>query len=129
MKKDIFQTEFCALRSADLNFDKQKCTKLNKEKSKITTIVNSRCYTFTIKSSVTAINSTGSQSITLPVGYQVATDQSTIGVNNPNRMLFKYYRTSSNGTWKEFFPNNTKTYGFVDLGFAIGSMPKTRPVY
>lgn len=97
--------------------------------SSTTPIDNSRYYTFTVKSAVTAINSTGSQSITLPAGYQVATDQSTVGVSNPHRMLFRYYRTSSSGTWKKFFPSNTKTYGFVDLGLTIGSMPNTRPVY
>lgn len=110
--------------------DKQKsyhnCSLTN---SSPTTIGNNSCYIFKIKQQVNAINHDSTKTLVLPAGYQVATNQSTIGVSNPHRMLFKYYRTSSSGSWKEFFPNDTKTYGFVDLGLSIGSMPSTRPVY
>ena len=82
----------------------------------------------TVNKAVTAIDSEGKNSKNLPVGYLLATDQSTIGATYNHRMLFQYYKTSASASWTLFYPSGAKTYGFVDLGFDLGSTPSNRAI-
>ena len=67
----------------------------------------------------------------IPVGTTLATNESTTGNTNAGHMVFhKKKGSSTGGVW---YPCCVPTgsghdYGFVDLGFTVGSEPSTRPI-
>ena len=61
----------------------------------------------------------------LDVGTQLATYESTAGVNYHGHMVFHKYKSPNSNTWYSLCGN----YGFVDLGLSIGSEPSSRPIW
>jgi hypothetical protein len=89
------------------------------------TIGNYTYNIFDVVKPVAYKNQSGGNMGTIPAGYQLATNQSTIGQSNPQFMLFAKVRSSSSGAWTDLANG---TYGFVDLGFGLGSSPSARAI-
>ena len=83
---------------------------------------------FKVNKAITMVDHANSNQITLPVGCLLATDTSEIGNTQLHRMLFRAYKTSSSAAWSVCYANGAKTYGYVDLGFEIGSGPSNRAI-
>lgn len=81
-------------------------------------------YIFTVKKSVTYRNPSGSNLGTLAVGTKLATNTSTTGQTYGSYMLFNMKNTG-NG-WVNLCSSG---YGFVDLGFNVGSKATNRAIF
>lgn len=79
---------------------------------------------FTVKKAVKYYNPSGVLQGTLAVGTKLATTQSTTGQSNPHLMLFS--KKNVGGSWSNLCSSG---YGFVDLGFNVGSKPNNRAIY
>lgn len=88
---------------------------------------------FTVnKSARTYRSSDGKNQGTLPIGTKLATLSSTTGQSYGGYMIF-YKKKLSGGSWQNLVSadkdTNGKTYGFVDLGLPVGTMPNSRPIW
>jgi hypothetical protein len=81
-------------------------------------------YIFTVQKAVTYRNPQGTNLGTLAVGTQLATDCSTTGLTYGSYMVFNKKNTGSG--WVNLC---TTGYGFVDLGFNVGSKATNRAIY
>ena len=98
-----------------------------------TTLVNSATETisgttyriFTVNKAVSYRNPNGTSQGSLAVGTKLATYESTTGQTYPDHMLFRLKKTSG-GSWANLVSGGT--YGFVDLGFTLGSSPSARAI-
>ena len=90
------------------------------------TIDGKSYYIFTVSGSGrTYRNPNGTSQGTLPVGTKIATLSSTTGQTYGGYMIF-YKKKLTGGSWQNLISGGT--YGFVDLGLSVGSMPSDRPV-
>lgn len=80
---------------------------------------------FTVKKKVEVRYPSGTLYGYLDVGTQLATYESTAGVNYHGHMVFHKYKSPNSNTWYSLCGN----YGFVDLGLSIGSEPSSRPIW
>lgn len=81
---------------------------------------------FTVKRPVSCRDKSNLLLDWLPVGTQIATNQSTTGESFGDYMLFLYKRSSASDPWVQFFSNNA--YAFVDLDLSNGSVPSDRSI-
>jgi hypothetical protein len=80
---------------------------------------------FTVNKAVTYRNPSGSSQGTLAVGTKLATYESTTRQTYADHMLFRLKKVGS-GSWTNLVSGGT--YGFVDLGFTLGSSPSARAI-
>ena len=80
---------------------------------------------FTVKKKVEVRYPSGTLYGYLDVGTQLATYESTAGVNYHGHMVFHKYKSPNSNTWYSLCGN----YGFVDLGLFIESEPSSRPIW
>jgi hypothetical protein len=64
---------------------------------------------------------------TIPVGAKLAARDSTTGVTYGDHMLF-YKKKIGTGAWQDVVSGGSSTYGFVDLGMAVGAFPASRQI-
>lgn len=64
------------------------------------------------------------QTVNLPVGTKLATNESSTGQNYGGYMVFNKKKLP-NGSWQDLVSTG---YGFVDLGLNVGSFPSNRPI-
>lgn len=89
-------------------------------------INNEKYYIFTVNGSARKYMTPGGESMgTIPVGTKLAAKSSATGQTYGGYMVF-YKKKSSNGSWQNLIAG--ETYGFVDLGLDVGSMPSDRPI-
>jgi len=84
---------------------------------------------FTVYGSTRQVrDSAGTVRATVGVGTLIACRDSTTGVTYGDHMLFYLKKVSSN--WVDIIPSGlgSSTYGFVDMGMAIGVFPATRQI-
>lgn len=92
--------------------------------AKTAVIGGKKQYIFTVKKAVSYRNPQGANQGTLAVGTQLATDTSTTGQSYGSYMVFNYKNTGSG--WVNLCSSG---YGFVDLGFNVGSKATNRAIY
>lgn len=92
--------------------------------AKTATINGKKQYVFTVKKSVSYRNPQGVSQGKLSVGTQLATNSSTTGERYGSHMVFNYKNTGSG--WRDLCSGG---YGFVDLGFDLGSKANNRAIY
>lgn len=80
---------------------------------------------FTVKKAVTYRNPSGTSQGTLAVNTLLATNQSTTGQTYNGYMYFAKKKTGA--SWLNLVSGGT--YGFVDLGLSLGSMPNDRAIW
>lgn len=94
--------------------------------SSATETINGTSYRiFTVNKAVTYRNPSGTSLGTLAVGTKLATNESTTGQTYSDYMLFRMKKPSG-GSWANLVSGGT--YGFVDLGFLLGSTPSARAI-
>ena len=89
------------------------------------TIGGKRYYVFTVNKAVAYKDKDGNNKGTLSAGTKLATDCSTTGETYGGYMLFKKKKLSGSSSWSDLIQS---TYGFVNLGLSIGSMPSDRAI-
>lgn len=89
-----------------------------------TTLDGKTQYLFTVKKAVSYRNRSGTNQGTLAVGTQLATDTSATGQTYGSHMVFNKKNTGSG--WVNLCSDG---YGFVNLGFSVGSKATNRAIY
>lgn len=90
------------------------------------TIYGDLQYIFTVKKEVSYRNRNGANMGTLPVGTKLATDTSYTGQTYGSHMVFNM-KNEGNG-WVALC-DDSYGYGFVDLGFNVGSKATNRAIW
>ena len=90
-----------------------------------TSVINGvKQYIFTVKKAVTYLTPSGTNLGKLAVGTRLATNCSTCGQTHGDYMLFNMKNTGSG--WVSLCSSG---YGFVDLGFSVGSLVSNRAIW
>lgn len=84
-------------------------------------------YVFTVKKPVKYRNNKGTSMGTLEAGTKLATLSSTTGETYGSHMIF--YKKKTGSTWTDLCPSSSAKYGFVDLGFDVGSKATNRAIF